>query len=388
MPYKILLVHNKYQYYGGEDVVVEEERRLLLSHNHPVEVYFRDNQEISDINNFSLAAQTLWSFRAQNDLNTLINRFRPDIIHAHNTFPLISPSLLWAAKRHNVPVVQTLHNFRLLCAQAMFLRDGHVCQDCLGRLPWRGIARKCYRGSTAASATLVATLALHRALRTYQTKVTRYIALNEFCRSKFIEGGLPPERIAVKPNFVATVDAPPENITRTGALFVGRLSQEKGIDVLRSTFEKLADIKITVAGDGPARTTLADCPTIALLGQIDAHEVLALMKRSSYLVMPSIWFENFPRTIVEAFACGLPVIASRLGAMADIIRDGITGLLFEPGSAEDLAEKITWAESRPGEMQHMGSNARKEYETRYTPEINYRQLVDIYEQALRETRNG
>jgi glycosyltransferase involved in cell wall biosynthesis len=243
------------------------------------------------------------------------------------------------------------------------------------------VAHRCYRGSVAQSGLLAGMLTLHRALGTWQNKIARYIALNEFCRRKFIEGGLPADRIAVKPNFV-DMPPPPEGVTRSGALFVGRLAPEKGIDTLVNAAKQVPQVTIKVIGAGPDEALLQGLGNVRALGSCDAETVRAAMCQAACLVMPSICYENFPRTLVEAFACGLPVVASRLGAMASLIRDGQTGLLFEPGNSADLAEKLAWAEAHPDEMIRMGKAARLEYETNYTPEINYLQLMAIYEEAL------
>ncbi|NDP47665.1 MAG: glycosyltransferase, partial [Sulfuriferula multivorans] len=331
---RVLIAHNAYQHRGGEDSVVEAEIALLRSHGHVVETYFRSNDDVAAMSSLSLARHTLWSNRTSHELAKLIRRFKPDVIHVHNTFPLMSPSLYWAAERAGIPVVQTLHNFRLMCLNALFLREGKVCEDCMGKLPWRGVARACYRGSHTASAALAGMLALHRGLGTYQNKVARYIALNGFCRDKFIEGGLPAERVEVKPNFV-DFDAPPLT-ARVGMLFVGRLSVEKGVATLAEAMAVLPDMSLRVAGDGPEEELLAGVAGIARLGSMPSEAVRQEMACAVALVVPSIWYENFPRTIVEAFACGLPVIASRIGALADIVTDGVTGLLFEPANARDL----------------------------------------------------
>ena len=378
---RILVVHNAYQHRGGEDSVVDAEIVLLRSRGHEVETYFRSNDDVGSMPSLALVCQTLWSSRTTRDLAEQINRFRPDIIHAHNTFPLISPSLYWAAERAGVPVVQTLHNFRLMCLNALFLRDGKVCEDCLG-LPWRGVVRACYRGSHAASAALAGMLTLHRGLGTYRNKVARYIALNEFCRGKFIEGGLPAERVVVKPNFV-DFDMP-EPVARAGLLFVGRLSVEKGVATLAQAMTLLPDAKLRVAGDGPEAGLLDGVAGVTRLGSQPGETVRQEMSRAAALVVPSIWYENFPRTIVEAFACGLPVIASRIGALADIVGDGETGLLFEPGNPRDLADKMTWALAHPERMAEMGRKARAQYEVEFSAEVNYRQLMEIYASVLAE----
>jgi len=381
---RILVIHNAYQQRGGEDTVVESEIALLRSHGHVVETYFRSNDDVGGMSSLTLARQTLWSDRTPHDLAELVRRFQPDVIHSHNTFPLISPSLYWAAARGGVPVVQTLHNFRLMCLNALFLREGKVCEDCMGHMPWRGVARACYRESRAASAALAGMLTLHRGLGTYRNKVARYIALNRFCRDKFIEGGLPAERVVVKPNFVDF--AALESVPRSGLLFVGRLSVEKGVATLAAAMVRLPDARLRVAGNGPEAGLLDGVAGVACLGSLPGEVVRHEMSRAAVLVVPSIWYENFPRTIVEAFACGLPVIASRIGALAEIVRDGETGLLFEPGNPHDLADKMGWALAHPEQMAAMGRNARAQYEAEFSAEVNYRRLMEIYDGVLAERR--
>jgi len=382
----VLFVHNAYQRQGGEDSVVAEEIALLESHGHSVETYFRHNDDIAGLSSAAAARQTLWASRTTHELAVLIRDFRPDIIHVHNTFPLISPSVYWAADRAGVPVVQTLHNFRLMCLNALFLREGKVCEDCMGHLPWRGVARACYRGSRAASAVLAGMLTLHRGLGTYQNKVARYIALNEFCRGKFIEGGLPAEQVVVKPNFVDF--AAPLPSPRAGLLFVGRLSVEKGVTTLAQAMALSPDAALRVAGDGPEAGVLDGVAGVVRLGSLPGEAVRQEMSRAAALVVPSICYENFPRTIAEAFACGLPVIASRIGALADIVTDGETGLLFEPGNPRDLADKLAWALAHPEEMAAMGRNARTQYEAEFSAEVNYRRLMEIYHGVLAERREN
>jgi glycosyltransferase involved in cell wall biosynthesis len=378
---RILLVHNTYQHRGGEDSVVEAEIELLAARGNQVRLFGRHNDDIAGIGRASLALQTQWSRASARALSGEIASWGPDVVHVHNTFPLISPSAYWACAVARVPVVQTLHNFRLLCPQAMFLRDSKVCEDCQGKLPWRAALHGCYRDSRAQSSVLAGMLILHRALGTWRNKVTRYIALNEFCRRKFIEGGLPAQRIVVKPNFVDC--AAPLECKRQDFLFVGRLSAEKGIECLALS-AKLAGVRLRVAGTGPEEARLRDVPGAVVLGSLNSNAVYEEMERAQALVMPSIWYENFPRTLVEALAHGLPVIASRLGALPDLVQDGVTGLLFEPGNAQDLAAKLRWAQEHPGEMAVMGRNARARYEALYTAERNYTQLMAIYLGAIDE----
>ena len=389
---RILVVHNRYQQRGGEDSVVEAETALLSERGHAVKCYERHNDAVTGMNKLELLGETLWSRRASFDIKEIIASFRPDIIHFHNTFPLISPAAYWAAASAGVPIVQTLHNYRLMCIQAMLLREEKVCEDCVGKLPWRGVARKCYRGSLPQSGVAAAMLGLHRALGTYRDKVTRYIALNKFCRDKFVEGGLPAEKIVIKPNFV-DIDRSRES-QRSGGLFVGRLSAEKGILTLVAALDRLTDVTqlpdvtIDVVGTGPEQARIAAHPRIRASGWLDADLVCQRMRQAAYLVMPSIWYEAFSVVLLEAFACGLPIIASRIGTLAEVVEDGKTGLLFEAGSAESLANSIRWAEQNRAEMRRMGENARAEYEEKYTPEKNYRQLMAIYEEGIAALNRG
>lgn len=386
MSFRILVVHNTYKQRGGEDSVVDSEIALLRKHGNKVETWLCSNDEVDGMSAVGLAGRTLWSTNTHRTLAERMSNFRPHLIHAHNTFPLISPSLYWAAARAKVPVIQTLHNFRLMCLNALFLRNGAVCEDCMNRLPWRGVVRSCYRGSYAASTVLAGMLALHRMLGTYSEKVTRYIALNEFCQSKFIDAGLPAERIVVKPNFV-DFEAP-ETGPRSGLLFVGRLSLEKGIATLSKAIAKSPSSHLTVVGNGPEAYRFNGLEHVTSLGSQPNESVRREMTRAQALIVPSIWYENFPRTIVESFACGTPVIASRIGSLACIVQDGKTGLLFEPGNADDLVAKIEWALRNPREMAEMGRRARQRFENEFSADVNYKKLIEIYDAAFRSGPGG
>lgn len=381
---RILIAHNRYLLSGGEDAVVAAEATLLRERRHLIDLYERNNAEIAALGRLTLAHETLWSMQSYRDFVDRIEVARPDLIHIHNMFPLISPSVYWAAAKLAIPVVQTLHNFRLLCPQAMFLRAGAVCEDCLGHLPWRAVVRRCYRDSLGASTVSATMLTLHRALGSYRRPVTRYIALSRYAREKFIAGGLPEERIRIKPNFT-NVPKPSEK-GREGGLFVGRLSPEKGIQVMAGALDGVPGLSITVLGEGPESARLAEHSAFSMHGWRDAAYVRNAMRRASYLVFPSVCAENFPLTLLEAFANGLPVIASDFGGMAEIIDHGRTGLLFPMGSAIGLREQLLWAEAHPNKMVEMGRQARAEYERLYTPEENYRQLMDIYQDAINEVR--
>ena len=378
-PNRILIVHNSYLQRGGEDGVVESEAELLQHHGHQVRLYARSNAEIVHSSKPAVFASTIWSSRSLRDIGRIITTFAPDVIHVHNTFPLISPSAFWAGARAGIPVVMTVHNFRLFCLSAVFLRDAKVCQDCLGHLPWRGVVHRCYHHSVIQSATVAAMLTAHRAVGTWRKTVARFIVLNEFSRMVLVAGGVPRERIAIKPNFA---DAPPlvEGVRR-GGLFVGRLSVEKGCSVLAQAAARLNGVVIDVIGAGPEEVVLAASKVLRLHGARAAHDVRAAMLEAAYVVVPSICYEVFPLVVVEAFASGAPVIASRLGGLAELVEDGRTGLLFTPGDAGDLAEKIAWAESNPAAVRAMGRAARREYEMRFSSRQNYDALMRVYVEA-------
>lgn len=378
---KILFVHNAYQNFGGEDAVVSAEMALLQAHGHEVELYKRHNDELNQLSRASAAAATIWSRRSVDDITAVFKALQPDLIHVHNTFPLISPSIYWAAAQHGIPLVQTLHNFRFLCPQGTFLRNGTICEDCLGKSPWRAVLRKCYRGSAPQTAVMVSMLEAHRTAGTYRNKVTRYIALSAFSRDRFIKGGLPAAQFRIKPNFVES-GAEPDWFDRRGGLFVGRLSDEKGIETLLEAVRRDGNADVDVIGSGAWETAVSECFKERYLGFLSRGDIMSRMRSAAFLIVPSVCYEQLPTTILEAFSCGVPVIASRLGALADIVQDGATGLLFNPGDAADLADKMAWAAAHPNEMREMGRAARAEYEAKYTPSINYQMLMEIYEDAI------
>lgn len=382
---RVVIAHNAYQQRGGEDAVVEAEAALLRNHGHEVAEYRRHNDELAGMGRGQAALGTLWSGRTRAELASLLRAVRPDVLHVHNTVPLISPSLYWAAADCGVPVVQTLHNFRLLCPQAMLLREGRVCESCVGRTPLAGVVHGCYRGSRTQTGVLAGMLVLHRAVGTWARKVHRYIALNDFCREKFIQGGLPAARIAVKPNFV---DLPaPSPAPRAGLLYVGRLAPEKGIALLARAAASLPPGSLRVAGTGPDIGLLQGLPAVVLLGALDAAQVAQEMARAVALVMPSLWFENFPRTLVEAYACGLPVLASRLGALTGLVDDGQTGRLVEAAAPAAWEQAMLAALQRPEAMAAMGVAARSRYERQYTGATNHAQLIGIYGDAIAECKH-
>jgi glycosyltransferase involved in cell wall biosynthesis len=385
---RILVVHNRYQQAGGEDVVVRAETSLLSSRGHEVETFQEDNVEIVNWSDAALTTvRCVYSYSAARDVRKLIARFQPDVAHIHNFFPRVSPSVHYACLEASIPIVQTLHNYRLLCPGSTFLRDQKVCEDCLGKaIPWPAVQHGCYRKSRFASAAMVNMLTIHRALQTWQRTVSRFIAPTQFARSKFIEGGLPEGRIVVKPNFV-TPDPGMGPGNGGYVLFVGRLSEEKGLNTLLAAWSKVSPRgRLKIVGDGPMAAAVEQAsstnPSIEWLGTRSRGEVLALMSNAALLVFPSIGYETFGLTVIEAFATGLPVFASRLGAMAELVSDGETGKLFTAGSSDELAAAINWALSHPDLLNAMRIKARHEFERKYTADLNYTSLTDIYQSAL------
>jgi glycosyltransferase involved in cell wall biosynthesis/GT2 family glycosyltransferase len=383
---RILMVHNYYLHPGGEDLAFEKEVDLLRSHGHSVEVYVRRNQELAEMNSVRAAATAIWSCQTQADLAGILSDFRPDLVHFHNTNHLVSPSGYYAVKEHGLPVVQTLHNYRLTCPAATHFRDGHVCQDCLGRrLPWPAVLYACYRENRAQSAVMAGLLAAHWAAGTWTRKVDAYIAVSEFMRAKLVAGGLPAEKIYVKPNFLADPGLGEE--PRDRALYVGRLFEEKGLETLLRAWSQLEDIPLEILGSGPLQGKVSQwieelsLKRVSARGHVPHTEVIQSLKRAKILIVPSLAFEGLPTTILEAFACGTPVVVSDLGALKEMADDGRLGAVFAPGDDHQLAKVVRALWGDKDELNRLGRAARQAYERDYSPEQNYQQLMAIYQTA-------
>lgn len=393
---KVLVAHNYYQQPGGEDATCEQECKLLERAGHQVVVYRRSNKEIEGFTawrRLRLSADTIWNERSRQDFLALLRRERPDVVHVHNTFVVISPSIFSACREAAVPVVQTVQNYRLFCPAATFFRDGRICEECLDHGLWRGVRHACYHHSHAATAVVALMIAINRRRRTWPGSVDRIIAVTNFSRRKMVEAGLLDEQVVVKPNFVYP-DPGEGSGPRDYALFVGRLSPEKRVNVLLTAWSKLREpIPLLIAGGGPEQRALEEqaqrsgLTQVQFLGQVPRAKTIAAMQAARFLVFPSEWYEGFPVTICEAFACGTPVICSRLGAMEEVVEDRSTGLHFTPGDAIELAEKVAWAWNHPVEVREMGQAARREFQAKYTADSNYPILMGIYEGA-RARRNG
>jgi len=386
---RILQVHNRYLYAGGEDVIAEREKQLLISHGHEVVQFQKDNKDIETYSLFqktSLLWKTAWSGIIYGQIRANFRESRPDICHVHNFFPLVSPSIYYACDELKIPVVQTLHNYRLLCVNAYLFRNGHVCEECIGRTTYHSLRYGCYHDSVIQSFAVANMIQTHRKRQTWNEKVDAYICLSEFSKGKFVDGGLPEQKLFLKPNFLE--EDPGVSRDDGGyVLFAGRLEESKGIQVLLEAAKQLPSLMFKVAGDGPLQKRTSSALNVELLGRLAKQKLMQSLKKASLLVSPSILYENMPLIICEAFANGKPVIASRLGAMAEMVTDGKTGLLFEAGNAQDLAAKISWAVSHKDEMRAMGMNARKVFEQKYSAETNYTKLMAIYSQAVENRRN-
>jgi glycosyltransferase involved in cell wall biosynthesis len=390
----ILQLHNRYQIVGGEEGVVQAEQTLLRAQGHRVQLLEVTNDDIVGLAaKASAAINAIYSRAARQRVLAAIDDFGPDLVHVHNFFPLLSPSVYDACRDRHIPVVQTLHNYRLACPKAMFFRDNQICEACLDQrslLP--AVVHGCYRASRPESAVVALMLDWHRRRGTWSDRVDAYIALTQFQKAKLVQAGLPAAKIHIKPNFVfappaveAAVEAP--IAAAAYILFVGRLAAEKGIAVLIEAYlhdPTLPPLKIV--GDGPLRSALEQqaaelADRVTFLGRQSADQVRQWMLRASGLVFPSIWYEGFPLTIAEAFSCGLPVIVPALGSMAEIVQDGVTGYHFLPRDGVDLAAKIRQLMAQPARRQQMGQTAQQIYTAQYSPAVNYQQLLAIYRSA-------
>lgn len=415
---KIIQVHNYYQQAGGEDAVVEAELELLRSYGHEVKTYYKSNDGLVTSGStwvligqlIKAGVQTIWNWETYRDFCQVLQFERPDVVHCHNTFPLISPAIYWACASEKIPVVQTLHNFRLACASPYLFREGAVCEKCVGKkLPYSAVRYRCYRRSWAGSVIWLLMTVAHRLLGTYKRKVDAFVALTEFAQEKLVESGVPKHKILVKPNFIqqpavrcrevaAEVISSPFSVAQKYALFVGRLSPEKGCETLIRAWalfqeewiasgDELNVPRLLIVGDGPERLVLEELvqsstlTSVSFMGKQSKERVLELMRNAEILVLPSLWYEGFPMTIVEAFSQSLAVVASNIGSLASAICHKENGLLFAAGDSTELSDALVWAMSHPQEMLKMGDAAHDDYERFYSAEVNYGQLIAIYDQV-------
>lgn len=384
---RILMAHNFYQQPGGEDAIFNDEVDLLRTFGHPVETYAEHNQRVNEIGLFRTGIRTVWSAPARKALRERIRTFRPDIVHFHNTFQLISPAAYAVCQSAGVPVVQTLHNYRLLCPAATFFREGRVCEECMNRpFPWPAIRHRCYRSSRIASGGTAAMLYFHRLIKTWEKQVDRFICLTPFAAQKFIEGGLPSAKLSVVPNFIMN-DPGVGNRRSPYVLFVGRLTKEKGVETLLQALASFPDgCTLKIVGDGPLSDLVSNIVeergNVQWLGKRSPQMVLDLMRQAACLVFPSLWYEGMPRTLIEAFATGTPVVSTDLGAMPSMIEPGIHGWLVPPGNSDRLAERVRWMMIHQIEAAKMGENCRQEYLKKYQARGHCDAILQVYAEAI------
>jgi len=380
---KILIVHNHYRQPGGEDAAVGSELDLLESHGHSVRIFSVSSSNIRKIwAKIKAGWNAPYSDSSRKKLMVVLHDFKPDIVHVHNFFPILTPSVFDACTTTGIPVIHTLHNYRLICPNGLLMREGNICDECITGSVYNSVLHGCYRNSRLATCAVARMIDTFRKKEACLQKVDRFIALTEFSKRIFIKAGFPENKMAVKPNFVKKMSMV-NTMERKGAMFVGRLSPEKGISTLVSAWRRL-DIPISIIGDGPLLnyTMRFSSELMRVHGRKSHDYITDQMNKAAFLIIPSVCFEGFPLVIAEAFSCHLPVIASRLGALHEIVSENETGLLFKPGDPDSLAGKVRWAVEHPEEMLRMGENAGVEYIQKYSSEVNYKQLMRIYESVI------
>ena len=389
---RIVVAHNRYKYAGGEDAAMCSEVEMLRRAGHDVELFEADNATIDGTMAKIVAAGSLFhSSTSSRRMAQLLRTFHPDILHIHNWFPLISPSIISVATEAGVPVVQTLHNYRMICAGVLMYRDGKICDDCVGKtLPLDGVMHGCYSHGRLGSALVSAAFSYHRFAHTWDD-ISTFIAVSAFQRELLIRGGLNAAQIVVKQNFVVDVGKPGDG-SGGYALFVGRLTPEKGIRTVLTAWERsIPAIPLKIMGDGPLASEVSRRAErllqVEYLGRRSAHEVRAAMAEARFLIFSSESYEPCAMTLLEALSQGTPVLAANLESIAEFVKDGETGLRFTPGDAEDLAAKAALIGADFSKYQAMRRQCRRTYQKRYTEELNHRILMDIYAAAIESGRS-
>lgn len=379
---RVLVLHSRYlSGISGENQVVADEARILRGAGHDV-ITWQPAVDPSTTGT-RMAAQAIWSTSTSERVRRLVDEHGPDVIHVHSLFPRLSPTVLRAAPSR-IPVVMTLHNFRFMCLPATYLRDGRICEDCAGRVPWRGVWHRCYRESRAASAALATSLSLHRAIKTF-SRVDLFLAVSRFVRDKHLQAGGADAPILVKPNFAPATER--RSSPGDAVFFIGRITPEKGLDTVVDALPE--GLELVVVGDGSARAHLEARgeKRIRFVGAVDASTVSELLRSARALVVPSRWYEGQPRVILEAFAAGVPVIASRIGGLPELVEGGVNGYLVDPGDEAGWREALTRVLD-DDESSFLGRGAYETWRRRFTPEIAVTALEQAYAQALALRRSG
>lgn len=386
--YRILQVHNFYQIPGGEDVVVRNEKRLLEEHGHKVYTYYRSNAELKEggrLGKLCVPFTAVYSFKTVREVKKLIKEYQIDIVHVHNTLTMVSPSVFYAAFSCHVPIVQTLHNFRMLCPAGSFFRDNVICEECVRGGLKCAVKHKCYRNSKLQSFVSAAVLKVHRVLGTYRK--VNFICLTEFNRNKLLALGdiVDAKKIFIKPNFTFAEGIEPSNVPEQEEyyLFAGRVEALKGVDIAIKAFEQIPDRKLYIAGTGPMMDEMQayvkehNIQNVKFLGYLQKEDMTEKFYHAKAVIMTSQCYEAFAMTIAEAYSYGVPVIAGRVGNMEGMVQEGVTGVKFTYNSSSDLAEKVKEFEQL--DRVTLKENAREFYQERLRPEDNYQKLMEIYE---------
>ncbi|HEV2124711.1 MAG TPA: glycosyltransferase [Chloroflexota bacterium] len=394
---KVLLLHNRYRSGSpsGEDGVVDQEATALAANDHSVERFERFSDDIArrSIGARALVpAQVLWSDEVRRSLRQALQQFRPDVVHVHNTFPLLSPSVLYACRSERVPVVATMHHYRLVCPSGDLFRNGEVCHDCVGRFPLPAVRHGCYRNSVLATLPLAVGAVAHR--RAWRTMVSAYVFLSAAQRDLIAGDGLPSERLFVKPNFVPPPPVAQKRVPEDFVVYAGRLTESKGVHTLMDAWDRYRShsaeghLRLVIAGGGPLEDRVskwaAHRPSVDWVGMLSREHCSSLVARARAVIVPSQWEETFGLVVVEGMALGVPSVASDHGSFPELIEDGVDGVLVEPGNASALATVFQDIEMHPERYEAIASAAWRTYKRRFTPDANLQQLIQIYQFAVRQ----
>lgn len=374
---RILIIHNFYANFGGEDSIALREKALLEAHGHTVHFYSRRNEELFQGPAWKKAwfpLHALYSRQTVHDITKLADAFEPDIAYTHNIFPLISPSVFHALYKRGIPCLQNVQDFRWLCPNGLFFRKGQVCERCQSGRMWPAVTGHCFRDSYFFSGLYAALLSAHRAVGVFSKMF--FLCVSEFSKRKLLEAGVAEDRLFIKPNYYDGSAFTPRYGQGDYALFLGRLSEEKGLDNLLDAAAMRPSIPLVIAGDGPLKHALErdiqqrGLSHIRLAGFVEGNEKRRLIEKAAFMVIPSIWYEHFPVVILESFAAGKPVLASRIGNLEYIIQPHQNGLHFTSDSVSDLADRMEqlWHDRKLCER--LGRNARRQIETEYSPDEN------------------
>lgn len=390
------MLHNRYQFAGGEDASTEAEVALLRQAGHDVALMEAHNDRLKTLSGWAMVQlfqQTVWNAQAYHQVRDRLQVTHADLLHVQNFFPMFSPAVHAAAHNLNIPTIQHLRNFRLACLNAYLLRDGQVCEACLGKNPWRGLLYQCYRRSFPASFGVWSMITAHRWRRTWQRDVDAFITPSHFAAEKLVQAGIPDDRLHIKPDFIPDPlpdhSIPPQPLAPR-FVFVGRLNEQKGVTLLLEAWRQLQqkDWELILIGIGEQSTQLQQFVTeyalsnVKFLGQLPLAQVLQVLQTATAVVVPSQSYETFGRVAIEAFANGRPALVSALGALPELVQEGSTGLIIPHRDLAGWVDRLYWAGHHPTEMGKMGHAARQRYLAAYTPAANNQQLQHIYQQVL------